>query len=260
VKDKNQRIDRATTMGAGKILVVDDDPRIRRVLRIMLAGQGYEIDDAKDGKAALGKLRKRRFDLVLLDVGIHKMRGLETCRLIREQSEIAIIMMTARDRDADKIEALDAGANDYVTKPFKSFELSARVRATLRRPPLTDGPVGRLLLGSAAIDFDTRQVMVRSRHAHLTPKEFDLLRYLVAHPNRVVTHRELLDAVWGPERGEHVDALRVVITHLRRKIEAKPSSPEWILTEPWVGYRLFLPSKTRLAIAEPKDAWIRARR
>jgi two-component system KDP operon response regulator KdpE len=240
-----ERIYCATKISPGRILLVDDEPRIRRVLRIMLAGQGYEIDDATGGKAVLEKLRKSRFDLVLLDIGIDKIGGLETCRLIREQSDIAIIMLTARDRDVDKIEALDAGANDYVTKPFKSFELSARIRATLRRTPLTDGPVGRLILGRAAIDFDTRQVTVRNRHAHLTPKEFDLLRYLVAHANRVVSHRELLEAVWGPDRAQNVKALRVLITQLRRKIEAKPSSPEWILTEPWVGYRLLLPAADR---------------
>jgi two-component system KDP operon response regulator KdpE len=230
------------SMSAGKILVVDDEPQIRRVLRIMLTGQGYEIDDAKCGEAALEKLRQRRFDLVLLDVGMPGMGGLETCRAIREQSEIAIIMLTVRDRDVDKIEALDAGADDYVTKPFKSLELSARIRAALRRTPWTRGPAGHLILGSAAIDFDTRQVMVRGRHTRLTPKEFDLLRYLVAHANKVVTHRELLQAVWGPDRGENVESLRVVINQLRRKIEAKPSSPEWLLTEPWVGYRLFVPS------------------
>jgi two-component system KDP operon response regulator KdpE len=237
-------------MSAGKILVVDDDPQIRRVLRILLTGQGYEIDDAKCGEGALEKLRKLRFDLVLLDVGMPGMGGLEACRAIREQSEIAIIMLTVRDRDVDKIEALDAGADDYVTKPFKSIELSARIRAALRRGPWTHGPAGRLKLGSAAIDFDTRQVTFRGRHTRLTPKEFDLLRYLVAHANRVLTHRELLQAVWGPDRGESVDSLRVVINQLRGKIEATPSSPEWLLTEPWVGYRLFLPSPEHATVKQ----------
>jgi two-component system KDP operon response regulator KdpE len=243
-----ERIYRAIRMSAGRILVVDDDPQIRRVLRIMLTGQGYEVDDAKCGETALEKLRRRRFDLVLLDVGMPGIGGLETCRAIREQSEIGIIMLTVRDRDADKIEALDAGADDYVTKPFKSFELSARVRAALRRTPWSHGPAGHLMLGSAAIDFDTRQVMVRGRHTRLTPKEFDLLRYLVAHANRVLTHREILQAVWGPDRGENVDSLRVVVNQLRGKIEATPSSPEWLLTEPWVGYRLFLPSPDHAAV------------
>ena len=230
-------------MSAGKILVVDDDPQIRRVLKIMLTGQGYEIDDAKCGEAALEKLRVSRFDLVLLDVGMPGMGGLETCRAMREQSEIAIIMLTVRDRDVDKIEALDAGADDYVTKPFKSVELSARIRAALRRTPWTHSPTGPLMLGSAAIDFDTRQVVAHGRHTRLTPKEFDLLRYLVAHANKVLTHRELLQAVWGPDRGENLDSLRVVINQLRKKIEAKPSSPAYLLTEPWVGYRFYLPSE-----------------
>src|ERR1700730_11383405 len=233
-----ERIYRAIRMSAGRILVVDDDPQIRRVLRIMLTGQGYEIDDAKCGEAALERLYKRRFDLVILDVGMPGMGGLETCRAIREQSEIAIIMLTVRDRDVDKIEALDAGADDYVTKPIKSIELSARIRAALRRTPWTPGPAGHLILGSAAIDFDTRQVRFRGRHTRLTPKEFDLLRYLVTHANKVLTHREILQAVWGPDRGENVDSLRVVVNQLRGKIEATPSSPEWLLTEPGVGYRL----------------------
>src|ERR1700681_2357497 len=239
-------------MSAGKILVVDDDPQIRRVLKIMLTGQGYEIDDAKCGETALEKLCQRRFDLVLLDVGMPGMSGLETCRAIREQSEIAIIMLTVRDGEVDKIEALDAGADDYVTKPFKSAELSARIRAALRRTPWTRGPARHLILGSAAVDFDTRQVVARGRHSRLTPKEFELLRYLVTHANKVLTHREILQAVWGPDRGEHVDSLRVVINQLRTKIEAKPSTPEWLLTEPSVGYRLFLPSPDRATVKQSR--------
>lgn len=243
-----ERIYRAIRMSAGTILVVDDDPQIRRALRIMLTGEGYEIDDARSGEGALEKLRRSRFDLVLLDVGMPGMDGFDTCRAIREQSEIAIIMLTVRDREVDKVEALDAGADDYVTKPFKSAELAARIRAALRRTPWTREPAGRLTLGSAAIDFDTRQVVLGGHHTRLTPKEFELLRYLVAHANRVLTHREILQAVWGPDREEHVDSLRVVINQLRNKIEAKPSTPQWLLTEPWVGYRLFLPSPDRAAV------------
>jgi two-component system KDP operon response regulator KdpE len=236
------------SMSAGNILVVDDDPQIRRVLRIMLTGQGYVIDDAKCGEAALEKIRRRRFDLVLLDVRMPGLGGLETCRAIRERSEVAIIMLTVRDRDVDKMEALDAGADDYVAKPFKSVELSARIRAALRRTPWMHGPAGHLMLGGTAVDFDTRQVTLRGRHTRLTPKEFELLRYLVAHANRVVTHREILQAVWGPDRGEQVDSLRVVINQLRNKIEAKPATPQWLLTEPWVGYRLFLPPPDQVAV------------
>jgi two-component system, OmpR family, KDP operon response regulator KdpE len=168
------------------------------------------------------------------------MGGVETCRSIRSQSEIAIIMLTVRDTDADKVEALDAGADDYVTKPYNAPELFARIRANLRRTPWTQGPVGRLVIGSVEVDFDTRQVTSRGRRVRLTPKEFELLRYLVAHANKVLTHRELLQAVWGPDYGDQVDYLRVFVNQLRKKIEANPSTPVHLLTEPWVGYRLQL--------------------
>ncbi len=229
-------------MSAGRILVVDDDPQIRRVLKVTLTGQGYEVDDAKNGESALEKVRESRFDLVLLDVNMPGIDGLETCRAIREQSEIGIIMLTVRDNEADTVAALDAGADDYVTKPFKTPELSARIRAALRRTPSTHGPSGRLALGAVEIDFDARQVTSRGQRVHLTPKEFDLLRYLAAHANKVLTHRELLQAVWGPDYGDQVDYLRVVVNQLRKKIEPKPSAPAYLLTEPWVGYRLQLPS------------------
>jgi two-component system KDP operon response regulator KdpE len=229
-------------MSAGRILIVDDDPQIRRVLKVTLTGQGYEVDDANSGESALEKVRSRRFDLVLLDLSMPGMGGLETCRAIREQSEIGIIMLTVRDNESDAVEALDAGADDYVTKPFKPSELSARIRAALRRTPSTHGPSGRLALGTVEIDFDTRQVSAPGRHLHLTPKEFELLRYLAAHANKVISHRELLQAVWGPDYGDQVDYLRVIVNQLRKKIETKPASPEHLLTEPWVGYRLHLPS------------------
>ena len=232
-------------MSAGRILVVDDDPQIRRVLKVTLTGQGYEVDDAKSGDAALEMLRDARFDLVLLDMNMPGTSGLDTCRAIREQSEIAIIVLTVRDNETDKVEALDAGADDYVTKPFTTPVLSARIRAALRRTPWTHGPAGRLTLGTATVDFDTRQVTSRGRHVHLTPKEFDLLRYLAAHANKVLSHRELLQAVWGPDYGDQVDYLRVVVNQIRKKIEARPSTPVYLLTEPWVGYRLHLPSDPR---------------
>jgi len=232
-------------MSSGRILVVDDDPQIRRVLKVNLTGQGYEVDDARDGGAALDKLRQTRFDLVLLDMNMPGIDGLDTCRAIREQSEIAIIMLTVRDDEADTVAALDAGADDYVTKPFKTPELSARIRAALRRTPSTQGPSGRLTIGAVEIDFDTRQVTSRGRHVHLTPKEFDLLRYMTAHANKVLSHRQLLQAVWGPDYGDQVDYLRVVVNQLRKKIEETPSSPVHLLTEPWVGYRLHLPVEAR---------------
>jgi two-component system, OmpR family, KDP operon response regulator KdpE len=229
----------------GKILVVDDDPQIRRVMRVTLTGRGYEVDDAKDGEMALGKMRDARFDLVLLDMNMPGMGGLETCRAIRAQSEVAIVMLTVRDTEADTIEALDAGADDYVIKPYNAPELLARIRAALRRTPWTHGPTGRLALGSVEIDFDTREVTARGRRVRLTPKEFELLRYFVAHANKVLPHRELLQAVWGPDYGDQVDYLRVFVNQLRKKIEKSPSSPVFLLTEPWVGYRLQLPNESR---------------
>ena len=231
-------------MSAARILVVDDDPQIRRVMRVTLTGRGYEVDDAKTGEDALEKVRDSRFDLVLLDMNMPGMSGLEACSLIRDRSEIAIIMLTIRDAEEDKVAALDAGADDYITKPFTSPELLARIRAALRRTPAAQGPAsGRLVLRDVEIDFDARQVIRGKRHVRLTPKEFDLLRYLVAHANKVVTHREILQAVWGPDYGDEVDHLRVVINQLRKKIESQPSKPTHVLTEPWVGYRFVLPTE-----------------
>jgi two-component system, OmpR family, KDP operon response regulator KdpE len=232
-------------MSAGRILVVDDDPQIRRVLKVTLSGQGFEVDDAKNGDVALEKLRDARFDLLLLDINMPGMSGLDVCRQVRSSSEIAIIMLTVRDDEADTVEALDAGADDYITKPFKPTELSARIRAALRRTPWGQGPGGRLMLGATSIDFDTREVTSSGRRVRLTPKEFDLLWYLVAHANKVISHRQLLQAVWGPDYGDQVDYLRVVVNQLRKKIEPRPSSPTYLLTEPWVGYRLHLPSDAR---------------
>jgi two-component system, OmpR family, KDP operon response regulator KdpE len=232
-------------MSAGRILIVDDDPQIRRVLKVTLSGQGFEVDDAKNGDVALQKLRDARFDLVLLDINLPGTSGLDVCRQVRSSSEIAIIMLTVRDDEADTVEALDAGADDYVTKPFKPTELSARIRAALRRAPGGQGPDGRVALGDTTIDFDTREVVSAGRRVRLTPKEFDLLRYLVGHANKVLSHRQLLQAVWGPDYGDQVDYLRVVVNQLRKKIEPAPASPIYLLTEPWVGYRLQLPSNER---------------
>jgi two-component system, OmpR family, KDP operon response regulator KdpE len=229
-------------MSAGRILVVDDDPQIRRVMRVTLTGQGYEVDDAKEGAAALEKLRDQRFDLVLLDMNMPGMGGLEACRAIRGQSDIAIIMLTVRDSESDKVEALDAGADDYITKPYNPPELLARIRAALRRTPSMQEPSGRISLGAIEVDFDARQITAPGRKMRLTPKEFELLRYLVAHANKTISHRELLQAVWGPDYGDQVDYLRVFVNQLRKKIEPKPSSPIFLLTEPWVGYRLNVPA------------------
>ena len=229
-------------MSAGRILVVDDDPQIRRVMRVTLTGQGYEVTDAMTGEAALDALREATFDLVLLDMNMPGMGGLETCRQIRAQSEIALIMLTVRDGEADKVAALDAGADDYVTKPFNTPEFLARMRAALRRSPFTQAGALSITLGPVQVEFAARRVVLADgRTVRLTPKELDVLRYLASHAGRAVTHREVLQAVWGPDYGDEVDYLRVIVNQLRKKIEPQPSEPVYLLTEPWVGYRLALP-------------------
>jgi two-component system, OmpR family, KDP operon response regulator KdpE len=225
----------------GRILVVDDDPQIRRVMRVTLTARGYEVDDATNGATALERLRVQRFDLVLLDMNMPGMDGLETCGFIRAHSDIPVVMLTVRDDEASKVAALDAGADDYVTKPFSQSELLARIRAALRRSPSLTGAVDNVSLGSVHVNFNTREVTAPGRTVRLTPKEFELLRYFASHPNKTLSHRELLQAVWGPDYGDQVDYLRVFINQLRKKIEPKPSAPEFLLTEPWVGYRLYVP-------------------
>jgi len=227
------------------ILVVDDDPQIRRVMRMTLVAQGYEVSDARTGEEALEKLRKEKCDLVLLDVNLPGMNGLETCRWIRASSDIAIIMLTVRNTEKDKVEALDAGADDYVTKPFGAPELLARIRASLRRVPLSSEAGPQVItLEDVEINLVTRRVKVRDEEVRLTPKEFDLLHYFVTHPNVPIPHRKLLQTVWGPDYGDEVEYLRVFINQLRKKIEKNPSRPKYLLTEPWVGYRFYLPDKT----------------
>jgi two-component system KDP operon response regulator KdpE len=225
-------------VSAGKILVVDDEPQIRRVLRVILAGENYEIVEARSGEAALLRFREFLPDLVLLDLNMPGMSGLEVCRTIRETSDVPIIVLTIRHEEEEKVEALDAGADDYITKPFGKQELLARIRAALRRSPAstTTGP-RTFVSGDLEIDFETRKIRSGKKAVRLTPKEFDLLRYLVSHAGKPVPHRELLQAVWGPDYGDQTDYLRVFITHLRKKIEANPAKPEHILTEPWIGYR-----------------------
>jgi two-component system KDP operon response regulator KdpE len=224
-------------MSQARILVVDDDPQIRRVMRTTLIGAGYEVDDARTGEEALDKVREFRPDLVLLDINMPGMGGLAACRAIRTGADIGVIMLTVRNSEADKVRALDAGADDFVTKPFSTPELMARIRAALRRIPSSQATSGRLRAGELVIDFGARTVTNRSATTHLTPKELDLLRYLTQRANQAVTHRELLQAVWGPDYGDQVDYLRVFIKNKRKKIEPNPERPESITTEPWVGYR-----------------------
>jgi two-component system KDP operon response regulator KdpE len=218
------------------ILVVDDEPQIRRVMRSTLSAHGYVITEAKTGEEALEFVRKERPDLVLLDVNMPGMGGIETCREIRRSSDAPIIMLTVRNAERDKVAALDAGADDYVVKPFGIEELLARIRAALRRYSPGDA-VPPFVSKDVTIDFESRTVAVRGRSVHLTPKEYDVLKHLVANQGKPLTHRRLLQSVWGPDYGEETENLRVVITQLRKKIEADPAQPKYILTEPWIGYR-----------------------
>jgi two-component system KDP operon response regulator KdpE len=224
-------------VSAGRILIVDDEPQLRRIMRTTLSSAGYEVDDARNGEESLVKLREYRPDLVLLDINMPGMGGLAACRAIRADSAVAIIMLTVRNSEADKVHALDAGADDFVTKPFSTPELLARIRAALRRAPASQAAPGRFQSGSLDIDFAARTVANGESTSHLTPKELDLLRYLTQHANEAVPHRALLQAVWGPDYGDQVDYLRVFIKNLRKKIESNPEHPRYITTEPWVGYR-----------------------
>jgi two-component system KDP operon response regulator KdpE len=229
-------------MNSANILVVDDEPQIRRVLRSTLSFRGYTISDVPTGEEAVELVSKLKPDLILLDVNLPGMSGIETCREIRRSSDAPIIMLTVRNAERDKVVALDAGADDYVTKPFSIEELLARIRATLRRHPFPDALapfVGKEL----SVDFEQRRVSVAGEEVHLAPKEFEVLRHLIANLGKPVTHRRLLQTVWGPEHGEETENLRVVINQLRKKIEKDPSQPKYILTEPWVGYR-FQPPKS----------------
>src|SRR5208283_189161 len=232
-------------MSTGRILVVDDEPQIRRVLRATLTAKGYEIFDARTGEAALEFLRGNKADLVLLDSNMPGMGGLQACREIRANSSVAIVMLTVRDAEQDKVAALDAGADDYVTKPFSMPELLARIRAALRRVPATpEGGPASVRLGELEINLATRRVISASGEVRLTPKEFDLLHYLVTNPNIPIPHTRLLQAVWGPDYGDQVEYLRVFVNQLRKKIEPDPSHPRYLLTEPWVGYRFALPPQS----------------
>jgi two-component system KDP operon response regulator KdpE len=230
-------------MSAGKILVVDDDPQIRRAMRATLTSRGYEVADARTGEEALDELRAGSYDLVLLDMNMPGLGGLETCRLIRAGSETAIIMLTVSNSEKNKVDALDAGADDYITKPFSMPELLARIRATLRRVPQQPdhAELKQLSQRGVEIDLPSRRVSVNGRTSRLTAKEFDLLSYLLARPNKTISPRELLQAVWGPDYGDELEYVRVFINRLRKKIEPNPSDPQFLVTDAWAGYRFQLP-------------------
>ena len=217
--------------------MVDDDPQIRRVMRATLVGHRYVVIDARNGEDALAKISAELPDLVLLDMNMPGMGGLETCRHLRSGSDVPIIVLSVRNSEKDKVAALDAGADDYITKPFGMEELLARIRAALRRSPTSpEGGPHSVVTPDLEIDFDTRRIRVKGKETRLTPKEFDLLRYLVSQAGKPVPHRELLQAVWGPDYGDEPEHLRVFINQLRKKIEPNPAKPKYILTEPWVGY------------------------
>lgn len=223
-------------MTAKKILIVDDEFQITRVLRQSLTAHRYDVRTAADGVSALDTFHDWHPDLVITDLQMPEMDGIAFCREIRKESGLPIIVLSVRGEERTKVEALDAGADDYVTKPFGIEELLARVRAALRRSPVDDAE-SVLEDGNFTIDLSKRVVKVRENEVHLTPKEFDLLVFLFKNRNKVVTHRTILAAIWGGEFTEQTEYLRVFVGQLRKKVEIDPSSPNHILTEPWVGYR-----------------------
>jgi two-component system, OmpR family, KDP operon response regulator KdpE len=231
-------------MMKGKILVVDDEPQIRRVMRSALTKQNYFVADARSGEEALDLVRRDRFDLIVLDRNMPGMGGLDACRQIRSTSDVGIIMLTVRKAEIDKIEALDAGADDYVTKPFSMPELLARIRANLRRVPLSPQEGPRIIAFDAIeINLGSHHASVHGRDIRLRLKEFEVLEYLITNPDVAIPHGNILQAVWGPDYGDEVEYLHVVINQLRKKIEPEPAKPRYILTEPRVGYRFHLPGK-----------------
>lgn len=223
-----------------RILVVDDEPQITRVLRTGLTTRGYDVRVAADGQSALDTFNDWHPDLVLTDLSMPEMNGIELCRHLRLISPIPIIVLSVRGEEKMKVEALDAGADDYVTKPFSMEELLARMRAALRRTPAvstTDAAATVLAAGDFRLDLETRRVTVGEREIHLTPKELDVLAHLMRHAGKVLTHRALLAAIWGGNYVEQTEYLRVFVGQLRKKIEPDPATPRYILTEPWIGYR-----------------------
>jgi len=229
-------------MTSTTIMVVDDEPQIRRVLRTTITSHDYAVIEAKTGEEALELMRSERPDLILLDVNMPGITGFETCAEIRRTSDIPIIMLTVRNTERDKVRALDAGADDYVVKPFGAEELMARIRAALRRSGQAES-LPPFVSNDLMIDFEKRQVVKKGQPVRLTPKEFDLLRHLVANSGKSLGHRRLLQAIWGPDYGDETEYLRVFINQLRKKIEPDPRHPHYIHTEPWIGYRFEAPQE-----------------
>lgn len=226
------------------VLIVDDEAALRKVIRASLSASGFSVKEAATGKDALSAVQIQAFDLVLLDISMPGMSGVEACREIRELApRTGILMITVHDSEEDKVKALEAGADDYVTKPFRFRELAARMRAVLRRTRLKGTTeTNHLEAGDLKIDVDRRQLFKAGEEIRLSPKEFELLTFMMRHQGAPLTHVSLLRAVWGPDYGGELEYLRTYIRMLRKKIEMDPGRPEYILTEPWVGYRFRNPS------------------
>jgi len=225
---------------SARILVVDDEPQLTRVLRTGLKSRGYDVRAAADGLAGFEAFNDWHPDLVITDLAMPNVDGLELCRRLRAISTVPIIVLSAKGEEKTKVEALDLGADDFVTKPFGIDELLARVRASLRRskaPAANEATQTTLDSGDFHVDLETREITVRGKSIHLTPKEFDLLVYFIKHSGKVLTHRTLLAALWGGNYVEQNEYLRVFVGNLRKKIEPDAASPRYILTEPWIGYR-----------------------
>jgi len=221
-----------------RILLVDDEPAIQRSVGLLLRARGYEVEIAGTGADALEMAANHAPDLIVLDLGLPDLEGTEVCRRVRATSAVPIVVLSARGAEADKVQALDLGADDYVTKPFGPDELLARIRVGLRRV-LSEEPeeTGRLLAGDLTIDYDRRRVLRDDIEIRLTPKEFELLSLLAHNHDRVLTHRAILKAIWGPNAVEQPEHLWTLVAQLRRKIEPDPTNPRYLLSEPWVGYR-----------------------
>jgi two-component system KDP operon response regulator KdpE len=225
-------------MSRPRILLVDDEPSLLATIAPLLRTRGYDVATATTGNAALDSIDRQPPQLVILDLGLPDMDGVEVCRRLREGRSVPILVLSARGAEKDKVAALDAGADDYVTKPFGADELLARVRAALRRGAAPGGTLGGAIVrGTLAIDVERRRVTRGSEEIRLTPKEFELLVFFAQHAGRVLTHRTLLSAIWGPNAVDQPEHLRVLVAALRRKIEIDPAHPKYVLTEPWVGYR-----------------------
>jgi len=221
-----------------RILLVDDELPILRAVTPLLRSRGYEVRSVVTGAGALTEMEADPPDLLIVDLGLPDVDGFEICRRVRERSAVPIIVLSARHSEKDKVQALDLGADDYVTKPFGPDELLARVRACLRRSPLSpEEQTGTLVRSDLTIDFERHRVLRGEEEIRLTPKEFELLSFLARHPGKVLTHRTILKAIWGPHAVNEPQYLRVLMASLRRKIETDPAHPKYVLTEPWVGYR-----------------------